>query len=601
MRGKISMRRGSSLFVLFGIISVLFIFGVSFFFLTSQQVGTVRMMEARIKAHYIAESALEKALFKIQAEFSRDLVHHEKSGSGEDVFEINAALLDLIDVKRIVNYARIMTFEQDELMPGAKANVIVQVMDVRGNDFYTFIDYQEKIPENMKVHQKPRDAETTLELEPLGGINARIRFISTGSYANNSITIDTVKSLSINDITPPAPDHTLFIQSEKREYLKKGVFELSNLDLPPVIMKLLQRLSTQVQDYFGFDIGSNRDQAMDLIRRMNIVFNDTFDGEGLDSTLKMINELSKIVTDDHISETVDNIILSLSPRNWGRVRTNGRLDVYMPFFAADDIINYFAETGSWRELPEVGYLFSDNRLHDPYMSVYTHYEGLIYKHYRKIYPSQFGIMEPEEVPPEQYTINTRLEYPRRYPHRLKIENLERLRTAGLDVAKYVINESVNLKGTKEQPIALEGIWWFRGGLSIEGVYSGRGLLVSEKPIRVGGDLLKNSESDSIALVSLWDELVLNDEEIRMESAIYAHKGLRAMGCKNVVVHGNLAVEELNRERMPEAFRCRFDYNIKNHMVDNLHGYFSDRYLYFRNLTLRNIPVLETGASALPEL
>lgn len=598
---KISVRRGSSLFVLFGIISVLFIFGTSFFFLTSQQVGTVRMMEARLKAHYIAESALEKALFKIQAEFFRDLVNLEKSSSGEPIFEINTALFDLIDVQRIVNYSRIMTFAKDELMPGAKANVIIQVMDVRSNDFYTFIDYQEKIPDNLKDYQKPRDAQTSIDLEPLGGMNARIRFISTGSYDRNSITIDMVKTLNINDITPPAPDHTLFIQSEKREFLKKGVFELSNLDLPPVIMKLLQKLSVQVQDYFGFDIGANREQALDLVKRMNVVFNDTFDGEGLDSTLKMINELAQIVTDDHISETVDNIILSLSPRNWGRVRTNGRLDVYMPFFAADDIINFFAETGSWRELPEVGYLFHDNRLHDPYMSVYTHYEGLIYKHYRKIYPSQFGIMEPEEVPPEQYTINTRLEYPRRFPHRLKVENLERLRTAGLNVSKYVIDEVVNLNGTKENPISLEGIWWFRGGLNIEGFYSGRGLLVSERPIKIGGDLLKLNEQDSISLVSLWDEVVLEAEEIRVESAIYAHKGLRSMGCKNVVVYGNLAVEELNRERMPESFYCRFDYNIKNHMVDNLHGYFSDRYLYFRHLTSRNIPVLAQGTSALPEL
>ena len=57
------------------------------------------------------------------------------------------------------------------------------------------------------------------------------------------------------------------------------------------------------------------------------------------------------------------------------------------------------------EYLEVGYLFHDNRLHDRVDVHGTIMKCPIYKRYRKIYPSQFGIVEPEEVPPEQYTIN----------------------------------------------------------------------------------------------------------------------------------------------------------------------------------------------------
>lgn len=273
----------------------------------------------------------------------------------------------------------------------------------------------------------------------------------------------------------------------------------------------------------------------------------------------------------------------------------------MPFFAADDIVNYLAEKGSWRELPEVGYLFHDNRLHDPYMSVYTHYEGLIYKRYRKIYPSQFGIVEPEEVPPEQYTINTRLEYPRRKKDAYDIKGLERIQENGLDVATAIFDKPVKLVGTKEVPIALEGIWWFRSGVEIGGYYSGRGLLISELPITVNSDLLKINDRDSLALVSLLNEVILKDSQLTLQSAIYAHKGLKSRGCDSVKIFGNLAVEELNRNKMPEEFFCRFDYHLKNHMVDNIFGHFSHDYIYYRQLDGNRNAEIFSQVSALESL
>jgi hypothetical protein len=581
--------------------SVLFIFGVSFFFLTSQQITNVKNMDSRLKARILAESALEKAQYKIQAEFENELLWSDSLDKENPIFEINNRLMELIDISRIEDFVKVLTFDKDELIEGGEASVIVEVVDVKANEFYTYIDYQEKIPESLAMYQKPRNAKSTMDLEPLGGFSARVRFTSVGKFGSSSVKLEMVKEFNVNDITPPAPDHTLFVHSVKKEVLKEGVFHLSNLDLPPIIVKLLQRLSNQIEDNFGFEVSESKEKALHMIDQLNVAFNDSFSHEPLKDTLKTIDEMAQMVTDDDISETVDNIILSLSPRNWGRVRTNGRLDVYMPFFAADDIINYFAETGSWRELPEVGYLFHNNRLHDPYMSVYTHYEGLIYKHYRKIYPSQFGIVEPEEVPPEQYTINTRLEYPRRYKDRYDIENLSRLKDSGMNVAKYVIDNKAVLRGTEDVPIRLEGLWWFRNGLEIGGTYTGRGLIVSEKAIQVTGDLVKKNRNDSLSLVCLWDEIQLEKLFTKIQAALYAHKGLKSQGCQSARVFGNLSVEELNRERMPREFVCRFDYNIKNHMVDNLYGYFTDSYLYYREMNRKDLHVLEEDFSVLPKL
>ena len=579
--------RGSSLFVLFGIMTVLFIFGVSFFYMTGQQISFIRKLEARLQARYIAEGAIEKALYKIQSEFERELVYHEKSMDGEDLFQINDSLLNLIDIRRIENFTRVLRLEENELVKGGKGTVLTEVLDVRANEFFTFIDYQEKIPDNLKIYQKPRNATTTADLEPLGGFRAGIKFTSCGEYQSTIDCIDTVRYLNVSDITPPAPNHTLFIHSKKDEVLKRGAFQLSNLTLPPVIVKLLFRLSQQVKEILGLEIGEDHKRTLDLIEELNKGFTDTFSSESLEVSLGLIQELSNVVTDDDISETVDNIILSLSPRNWGRVRTNGKLEVYMPFFAADDIINYFAEKGSWRELPEIGYLFHDNRLHDPYMSVYTHYEGLIYKRYRKIYPSRYGAIEPEEVPPEQYTINTRLEYPRRYKDRFSVENLERFRNFAEQVANATFEEKLRLEGTEDVPLALEGIWYFRDGLEIKGTYTGRGIIISEQPITVLGDVVKKHERDSLSLVSLWNEIGLRAPDVKIHAALYAHMGLKSMGCKDLFVLGNLAVDELKRESMPENFHCRFDYHLKNHMVDNLYGYFVMEPAYFRELTGRS--------------
>lgn len=596
-------RRGSSIFIVFGIISVLFIFGVSFVYITSNQTASIRMMEARIKARLLAESAVEKAISRLESQFLNELVHMEKDATtGDPIFEINTDLLDLIDIDRLAGFSKVMRFEPDELMVGGQAVVVVEVRDVISNDFSTFIDFREKIPDSLKVHQKPRNALSVIDLEPLGGIQAKVRLRGHAYMDGISSTVEMAKTFRVTDISPPAPDHTLFLHSNKEEVLKEGSFVLSNLDLPPIIQKLLKRMSRQVEDALSVEVDAHTDKARELIENLNNALSEGFKSESLEESIALIDEISKVVSDDTISETVDNIILSLNPRNWGRVRTNGRLEVYMPFFAADDIINYFAESGGWRDLPEVGYLFHDNRLHDPYMSVYTHYEGLVYKRYRKIYPAHYGIVEPEEVAPEQYTINTLLEYPRRYPQHKDVENLERLRANGINVATFVFDKRVRLIGTASRPLELDGIWYFREGVQLGGPYTGRGMIVSDKQIVVEEDLTKVYPKDTLSMVSLNAEVVLaKSGELKVESAIYAQEGLARQGTRKVDILGNLAVENLNREAAPSDIYIRFDADIKNHMVDNLHGLFADDWIYWRNLARDNRVIMEQGYRALPEI
>ncbi|MCJ8345939.1 hypothetical protein MJH12_10390, partial [bacterium] len=472
--------------------------------MTRQQISVIRKTECRLRARYLAESGIEKAIYKMKQEFLNELVYSEKDKNNELSFEINNSLYDLIEITRAENYQRVMNFREDEMEENGKVTVLIETIEIVANEFSTFIDYQEKIPENLKVHQKPGNAKDITNLEPLGGITARLRFTSCGEWGSVKTCVELVKTLQVTDITPPAPDHTLFIHSRKKEKIGRGKFELSNLTLPPVIVKLIYRLSQQIKDTLGFEIGEDKNKTLNILDSLNAAFTDTFNSKGTKDSIEIISQLSSETSDDDISETVDNIILSLNPRNWGRIRTNGRLDVDMPFFAADDIINYFAEAGSWRDLPEVGYLFHDNRLHDPYMSVYTHYEGLIYKKYRKIYPSQYGIAEPESVPPEQYTINTRLEYPKRYKHKYDIQNLKRFEDFGMHIAneKYVKKEV--LLGTKEVPFQLNGIWYFKEGLEIGGYFTGRGTIVADKAIVVSSSLKKSNEHSSLSLVSLWN-------------------------------------------------------------------------------------------------
>ena len=83
-----SSNRGSSLFVVFGIITVLYIFGVSFLYMTTHQVSYIKKMEARVNARYLAESVVEKRQL-INREFQRELVYSTQNQDGEDLFEVN--------------------------------------------------------------------------------------------------------------------------------------------------------------------------------------------------------------------------------------------------------------------------------------------------------------------------------------------------------------------------------------------------------------------------------------------------------------------------------------------------------------------------------
>ena len=49
------------------------------------------------------------------------------------------------------------------------------------------------------------------------------------------------------------------------------------------------------------------------------------------------------------------------------------------------------------ERPEIGYHNHYNRLHDPYLSVYTHYEGYIYMNYRRLNPVVLGPSKEPQV------------------------------------------------------------------------------------------------------------------------------------------------------------------------------------------------------------
>jgi len=113
------------------------------------------------------------------------------------------------------------------------------------------------------------------------------------------------------------------------------------------------------------------------------------------------------------------------------------------------------------------------------------------------------------------------------------------------------------------------------------------LIISEKNIIISSDLTPVVDGqDSLGLVALKSQVQLGKKVGRtiIHAAIYAQEGLSGSQSTGVNLFGNLAVENLYRDRMPRWFFCRFNPHIKNHMVDNLHGTVSQKILWFKILS-----------------
>lgn len=612
MHSRIFSRRGDTLYILFSVLVVLFILGMSLGWVYRQQVTWVAQQGPRTRAYYLALAGIEKVIDQIKIQTEQPLVRTRKEGA-KDGLEVDEGVLRLLDMDRAKVWTSVFDSKNDgEVLPGGHVKVVAELLEVSRNEFSTFIDRVEKIPPSLEVYREKRDEEDNpvLGAQPLGGWSGRLKLTSTGTVEGRRSVLEVIKDVKVVDLSCPAPDHTLFIHGKKTEYIKEGSFLLSNLTLPQQVLDLIHDLTLKINEVLRIpEISESKAAVLANVNQITKRLVEVADGEqeGMASdALRLVYELTQHVGrtggDEKIKDTVDNIILSLNPRDWGRVRTNGVLQVYLPFFSPDDIINYFADSNIFgAQRPEVGYQNHFNRLHDPYLSVYTHYEGYIYKNYRRLNPVVMGPSKvPQVVPPQRYTINTRMNYVLRYPEREEVPNLKRLEKHAAKYAAVIFKQPVSIYGTKDNPILLEGLWYAREEVRIGGHYRGRGLIVSEKGIVVTASLQHTTpkDRDLLALVALGGsiDVVPPSGLVIIEAGLYAKEGLKGTKHNGVKLLGNLSCENLNRQQMPRFFECRFDPRLKNHMADNINTSISRKHLSFRILSDQAVAKPRRGTS-----
>ncbi len=581
-----SIRQNGSTFLVLVIgIAVLSILGASLTYVMRTRHYQVVRRGRALQAISLAESGVDMALFKMKEIFGRRLCRPQKPSLTQEQ-KVDSELLELLDPDRARDWARHFEVSDPQLTDGGRISVTMELLQVSRIPFGAFIDKTDIVPKSLEQYKAPKSEDDSgLGHSPLGGWAGKLRIVSVGEFADERRVVEVYKDMKVIDISPPAPDHTLFITGESTDTIKEGRFVLSNLNLPLQVRDLLFDLGNKVNEVLRLEMSESRANTVQNIDKIVKLLTTEADEDDMQNALKLIHELSKYASDEAIKDAVDNIILSLDPRDWGRVRTNGVLYVYLPFFAADDIINYFADSSYFgHQRPEIGYLYCENRLHDPYLSVYTHYEGYIYKHYQRLNPLVLGPSDKAQaVPPQRYTINTRPDYVRRYPERKEAKNLKRIREKAQKYAHRMIRKPLFLQGTQDAPIELGGLWYCTGKVTIGGPYTGKGMIVSEKEIIITNDLVRADETARLSLVALKQHigLGLQRQWWKVQAGLFAHKGLRGRPEQDLKMFGNLVVSTLNREKMPKYFTCRFDADLKNHGGDNLVAQWGKRPLLMR--------------------
>ncbi|MFC1746542.1 hypothetical protein ACFL35_21295 [Candidatus Riflebacteria bacterium] len=279
--------------------------------------------------------------------------------------------------------------------------------------------------------------------------------------------------------------------------------------------------------------------------------------------------------DLNIKDFVDEVIAELNPYRWGRVRTNGKLHIYLPFFLADDIINYFDDNSIFtHQRPEIGYLYCYNLLHDPYLSRYTYYEGKFIKYFQKLKPYILGVTNKPYPSFEPYTITTRFDFVNRHSDRLLPSNYERIVKSAEQYADEIYTKNLSLYGSYKEPLQMDGIHFVKGNLEIGGFITGKVMFVVEGDVKITSDIRRSGKGDLIVIIALKKKIHLSRGKMRIEACLYSRNSIR--GGKLVGIYGNLVVDRLNRQNgangeliMPRRVRITYDPDIKSGVAGNI--------------------------------
>ncbi len=557
-------RSGSAMFMLLTIVGVLYIFGMMLIdYMTQERAQTARLGES-MQAFYLAEAAVEKGMIKMRELFSEKLLSEDG--------EVNDRILALLDIDRAENFSLRIKINDGDVIQGGSAEVLVEVNNLRLTPFKTYIDEYEEVPASLKVYRK--ENRDTYADKALGGWEGLLRFEAVGRYRNAEKKIEVIRELKVTDLTPPAENYTLFVASRKDEYLRHGEFRCRNWSVVRELKALIDDIAKKTSDAFQETLGNT---AGDFFWEPNMASNVGFEGDMKIRTLKVIRKLVMSVSDLKIKDFVDISIQKLHPYLWGKIRTNGRLHVYLPFFAADDIINYFEDNSIFsHQRPEIGYLFCSNQLHDPYLSKYTYYEGEIIRYYQKLKPYVLGITETPYPSSDPYTINTKFDFVSRHPDKLEPMQLTRIQKEAKDYCHEYIEKDLTLQGSYSKPASVWGLIYVQGDLHVGGRISGQGMVVTEGDIFIDDNVVHDSATSFLSLVSLKGSIKLAKglNNAKIESALYAKESL--VGGEQVNIFGNLVVDSLNRQKgeegpliMPKRVVINYDSNLKAEVGSNV--------------------------------
>ncbi len=582
---KLSPKKGSAMFLLLTVVGILYLLGMMLINYMGQERAQTAKLGENLQAYYLAEAAIEKAMIEMRKLFSEKLLDSDG--------EVNDRILSLLDVDRAENFSLKIQIKDGEVIKGGSAEVIVEVNDLKLTPFKTYIDEYEMVPSPLKIYRK--ENRDTYADKALGGWEGALRFEAVGRYRSSlhkgSYTerkLEVVKELKVADLTPPGENYTLFIADRGDEYLRKGEFRCRNWSVDRTLKHLVGDLDKKTKGAFHETMGNT---ASELFWEPNMSSNVSFEGEIKMKTLNVIRKLVTSATDIKIKDFVDTTIQKLHPYLWGKVRTNGRLHVYLPFFAADDIINYFEDNSIFsHQRPEIGYLFCHNQLHDPYLSKYTYYEGEIIRYYQKLKPYVLGITETPYPSSDPYTINTKFDFVSRYPDKLQPLQLARIKKDAKNFCHEFYEKDLYYQGTDVKAVPIWGIIYTQGDVYIGGRVSGKGMIVTTGNIFITDSVQYDGIDSFLSLVALNGAVkpAKGVKNVSVEAAIYAKNSI--IGGEQFDITGNLVVEKLNRQKgedgpliMPKRISIGYDARLKSSVGSNVCFNISDLVTSVRDL------------------
>ncbi len=525
-------RSGSAYLLTMGTVAVIFILGFSFIEnMIQERFGSLVHFKS-VAAYYLAEAGIERAVFEFKTRFEKPLLLEDGS--------VNTDLLRILDFTRAQDYALDFT---DRLGPGSY-HVRCEFVRMCRTPFHGYL-YEKGLPPDLETYFK--DTKNYNNPAKLAGWQAELRITSTGECEGRRRTIVVTKDVKVMDLTPPASEYTLFIWGSGVDFMRGGTFILDH-----GLAHLVEIAQGFLDDFNRLTPYLAKGDIVDLV---NIVRDFVVKTKFSKPKEKKMEEIFKAY------------------QHAGRVRVNGTLHVWLPFFEVDDVINYFV-SNNYYEKPEVGYPGCHNRLHDRFMSWATKFEGDVRKHYFELVPYVIQNQKPT-AKVEQYTRwSTFPNYTRQYPDDKMPDRLETIEKEAERYACHVVQGPATFTGTREEPRALDGIMYVKGNVTLGGWYSGRGMIVAEGDVHFARDVRLADKTALLSIVSTGGKGVVPKGATRdIEAGLCLRDSIE--GGERLRVLGNLVVKSLNRQRgelgdplMAKSVQIRYDKRIRQIRGDN---------------------------------